>query len=376
MGVLNSGPAFKEVCPEQSTDIPTAQQVGSGIPIPKVSRLQIFSANEWEEFTEEWLMYHKGQGTYHSVQRASGAGDLGLDLVAFTSASGFADPWDSFQCKHYDHALTPGDVYGEVAKVIYHSYNKTPPFNQAARVPRFHVFVAPRGVGLTLGRLLKDPNRLKAEVKKSWANKCAPALGKVPDADLAGALLVYFDSFDFSIFGYRSGPELVEDHSKTVFHVGRFGGGLPPVGPAATPPTTPAKSESRYLRKLLDAYADHEGKAFATADEIAEVPDLKEHYDRQRVLFYHAETLRNFARDRLPPGTFDSLEDDVYLGVVEVCGDDHESGFRRLQATLRHAATLDTSGNALATVTRIPDKQGICHQLANVDRLSWTQKDD
>jgi hypothetical protein len=29
----------------------------------------------------------------------------------------------------------------------------------------------------------------------------------------------------------------------------------------------------------------------------------------------------------------------------------------------------------LVSVTRVPDKQGICHQLANDDRLTWTKEE-
>src|SRR6478609_9336007 len=110
-----------EVEPKAASVVPTATQVSVGIPIPPVRLLQVMSPDEWEGFTEEWLSFHKVKGTYQSVRRFSGPGDLGLDVIAFTTAEGFAEPWDSYQCKHYDHALTPGDVYGELGKIIYNS---------------------------------------------------------------------------------------------------------------------------------------------------------------------------------------------------------------------------------------------------------------
>ena len=148
--------------------VPTAAQLSGGISIQPVRLLQVMSPDEWEGFTEQWLSLHKTKGTYQSIKRFSGPGDLGLDVIAFTAAEGFAKPWDSYQCKHYDHALTPTDVYGEFGKVIYHSFQRTPPFNQTCRVPRRHVFIAPFGVGITLGRLLRDPDRLKEEVRAKW----------------------------------------------------------------------------------------------------------------------------------------------------------------------------------------------------------------
>ncbi len=189
-----------DIVPTGGSTVPTAAQVSGGIPIPPVRLLQVLSPEDWEAFTEEWLTYHKANGVYHTIRRYSGPGDLGIDVVAFSSDNGFTEPWDSFQCKHYDHALEPNDVCGEVAKIIYHSFRKIPPFNQACRVPRRHVFVSPRGVGITVGRWLKDPERFKDEIRDRWDRQCAPKIGTGIEAPLEGEFLAYFDSFDFSIF--------------------------------------------------------------------------------------------------------------------------------------------------------------------------------
>jgi hypothetical protein len=367
---------FKEVEPAAVAAVPNAAQVSGGVPVPPVSLLQVMSADDWEAFTEEWLSYHNQRGSYASIRRYSGAGDLGLDVVAFTAEEGFSSPWDSYQCKHYDHPLQPGDILSEIAKIIYHSFQRTPPFNQACRVPRRHVFVAPKGAGITVGRLLKDPKRLKAEVMAKWDSHCVPKLGRGIHAPLEAELLHYFDSFDFSIFDDRSGAELIDEHSKTVYHSSRFGGGLPPRCPAEPPPEEPVAIESLYLKKLFDAYSDHVGVQGFAAESLDSYPDLKSHYNRQRVLFYSAESLRNFARDRTPPRTFDSLQEDIYHGVIDVCESAHADSLARLRSTVTAAAQTDVSGNGLSSVTSVRDKQGICHQLANDDRLTWKNKND
>lgn len=363
-----------EVEPKAASLVPTATQVAAGIPIPPVRLLQVMSAKDWEQFTEEWLSFHKANGTYLVIKRFSGPGDLGLDVVAFTDNEGFAKPWDSYQCKHYDHALTPGDVYGEIGKIIYHSFQRTPPFNQTCRAPRRHVFVAPFGVGITLGRLLKDPDRLKEEVRAKWQSHCVPAIGTAIEVSMKGELLAYFQAFDFSIFGDRTAVELVEEHAQTVFHALRFGGGLPPRGEPDAPPAEPIEAESPYLRKLLDAYGDHLRKPITVREELVPHPELEVHYKRQRVPFYSAESLRNFARDRTPPRTFDSLQDDVYNGVINICESSHADALERLRKTVTAAGQLDVTGNALVGVTKVADKQGICHQLANDDRLTWMKE--
>ena len=372
---MSSDEDFSDIDPQQKVQVPTAAQVVSGIPVPPVRLLEVMSPDDWEQFTEEWLSFHKDKGAYHSIRRYSGPGDLGLDVVAFTSEKGFSEDWDSYQCKHYDHPLTPEDVCAEVGKIIYHSFLKTPPFNQACRVPNSHVFVAPRGVGITVGRWLKDADRFKTEILKRWDKQCAGKLGKGISAPLEGELLAYVQAFDFGIFSDRSSVELIAEHAETVFHAPRFGGGLPARGDVPLPPGDPSEHESIYLKKILDAYGEHVGKPVQTIDDVADDQKLAGHYDRQRVLFYSAEALRNFARDRTPLGTFESLQNDVFNGVIDVCEGAHPNGLERLRSAIITAGSLDVGGNGLASVTRVADKQGVCHQLANEDRLTWVNPD-
>jgi hypothetical protein len=68
--------------------------VSAGIPIPPVRIIQVYSADEWEAFTEEWLHYHKLSDKYEAVRRFAGPGDRGLDVIGFTSSTDFSSPWD------------------------------------------------------------------------------------------------------------------------------------------------------------------------------------------------------------------------------------------------------------------------------------------
>ena len=295
-----------------------------------------------------------------------------------TAEEGFSQVWDSFQCKLsavHDHPLTPEDVSGEVAKILYHSFMKTPPFNQAYRVPRKHTFVSPRGSGITVGRWFKDPDRFKKEISERWGKHCVPKIGRDISAPLEGDFASYFDSFDFSIFGDKSAVEMIEQHSHTVFHAVRFGGGLPARDTVPPPPPEPSAGESLYLKRLFDAYGDHLSEDVSDREQLTDHSELLDHYDRQRVLFFSAEALRNFARDRTPTGTFDSRKEDIFHGVVDVCDAAHASGLTRLRSTVTTAGTVDVSGNALVSVTRVADKQGVCHHLANDDRLTWVKDD-
>jgi hypothetical protein len=103
---------------------------------------------------------------------------------------------------------------------------------------------------------------------------------------------------------------------------------------------------------------------------------LNRDFLRQRERFYYAEALRNFARDTVPEGTFESLQDEIYYGVVEICEGLHANGFERMKATIAHATQIAATSNPLAPATKTQDRQGICHQLANDDRLTWVPNDD
>lgn len=98
---------------------------------------------------------------------------------------------------------------------------------------------------------------------------------------------------------------------------------------------------------------------------------LSKDFLRQRERFYHAESLRNFARDNVPDGTFDRLQKEILHGVIDVCESSYEDGLDRMKATVTQAANISTSSNPLTIVVQVQDKQGICHQLANEDQLFW-----
>ncbi len=304
------------------------------------------------------------------VRRFAGSGDMGLDVACFTTADGFADPWDNFQCKRYGHPLRPADIQIEIAKIIYYSWL------EEFSVPRKHYFVASQDVGTTAAKLLLNPEKLKESVKNAWDKQCKQKLTAKGDVLLDGDLLNYFEAFDFSIFGSKSVLELISQHEKTPYHAARFGVGLPPRPAAEEPPKEPSDDEIRYVRQLLDAYGDHLGELVPDFTLLDRHPPLKLDFARQRERFYSAEALRNFSRDTVPEGTFASLQDEVFQGVIDIATGRHSSGFERMRATMAQAASIVSTSNPLAPATKIQDRQGICHQLANVDRLTWTSTDE
>jgi len=359
---------FKDLKPEPQKGLYSSEHVMSGIPVPKTKRIENFSPDEWEEFTEEWA--YSLEGKFHKVKRFGGAGDQGLDVIGFLSDSTFDGGWDNFQCKHYDHPLRPGDIWVEIGKIIYYSFSGEYP------APRKYYFVAPKEVGTTLGKLLSKPNELKQKAKENWVKNIQDNISTTFSAKLEGGLLTYFEGFDFSIFDSVSLSELVIGHSATPFHAVRFGGGLRIRPEPEIPPEGTATTDSRYVQQLLSAYGDREGELVSELSWIDDKPKYKQDFNRQRERFYHAESLRNFSRDNVPVGTYEQLQEDVYQGVVDVCESKHDDGLSRVSATVTQAAQLSIESSPLHSVTRIADKQGICHQLADVDRLKWVENDD
>jgi hypothetical protein len=100
----------------------TNRDILLGKPIPAIDRVKLFSEEEFEFFTLEWLHgFLKNSGIYQSIYKQGGSGDMGRDVVAFVSES--QDIWDNYQCKHYDNPLSPSQVWVEIGKLCYYCYS-------------------------------------------------------------------------------------------------------------------------------------------------------------------------------------------------------------------------------------------------------------
>lgn len=343
----------------------TAASVTHGPLIPPQQQLLLYSPDQWEDFVQEWAHYCLKQ-QYLKVQRFTGAGDRGIDVAGFVDAHKLQGGWDNYQCKHYDHPLRPGDIWAEFGKVIWYSFNK------AYSVPRHYFFVAPKGSGTGLTALLADAAKLKAEVIANWDKHIRAKVTSIQEIPLEGALLTYVQAFDFSIFDTKTSLQLIEDHRKTPQHSARFGGGLPPRPAGSLPPPAIAPGESKYVSHLLDAYADHTKKPVADPAALKAWPKLQGHFSRQREAFYQAEALRVFARDSVPEGTFEAFQNDIYGGVVDTHDASHADGYVRVCEVTKAARELQITANPLISCSHPKDRDGICHQLANEDRLKWS----
>ena len=347
-----SRPQISEL-PDPSPSPISAATVGSGPLIPAIERIRYFSDGEWEDFVLEWAGSLKDR--YEQVGRLGGAGDQGRDIVAFRADGS----WDNYQCKHYAAPLAPSDVWLEIGKLLYYTHK------QEFDAPLHYFFVAPQGAGPKLSNLLRNPDRLRARVVENWAKYCETGITATIAVPLVDDLRTHLDQFDFSIFESVGPNTLIDQHSKTPWHVARFGGGLPPRPDPGLPPAEPTTEEAPYVRALLDAYADHIGKPIEVPADLTEVAALDEHFSDARREFHSAEALRTFSRDRLPPGAFEGLQDEIYSGIGDDLRNAHDDGYRRVLAVVKAARALALTSHALNTSMFVRDRGGICHQLAN-----------
>lgn len=351
------------------TNILTNQEILLGKPIAPIDRLKAMPSGEFEDMVLEWiagyLKEHLKQ--YIKVRKSSGAGDRGRDVMAYVDIT--KGIWDNYQCKHYDHVLSPGDIWLELGKLCFYSFKRYFP------IPRAYYLVSPRGIGPTLAGHLENPTELRDNLIDKWDSYCKASITKKAEIPLLGDLLTYVKAFDFSIVQTIEPLELLDQYRATHHYPQRFGGGLiksrqRPAGP----PSQVQVKETRYIEQLFEAYSNHLGSSIDKIDGLRS--DLTDHFHRQRESFYWADALEQFSRDGSGIGVtaFTALKEEVYFSVVDVCNELYSDGYARLKATTKHAGLLPKSINPLAGVYQTQDVHGICHHLANEDKLKWVLK--
>jgi len=200
----------------------------------------------------------------------------------------------------------------------------------------------------------------------------------VSEVTLDGDLEIYVRAFDFTIVRHRPIHEIINEHRGTIRHAPRFGGGFTKPMPAPRKPPTDIDSiETRYVEQLIEVYRIHTGRSELEVTELvrnATAGKVSRHFNQSRERFYYAETLREFARDNLPENfTYRSIQDDVYDGVFDTVERDYVSPLDRVRETTDAAATVTVDNHPLAPYVKNQALRGICHQLANDDRILWVR---
>ena len=353
-----------ELADLEAPDVPPVAPSLSGPSMTPKQYIFFYSPDEWEQFIREWATALGA--SYVQIKRLGGSNDRGADVAAFKTDKQFEGPWDCYQGKHYAEALMPSDAFPEILKVF------VSVIGGHYVLPDRYAFLAPKGCGPTLNRLLSMPTELRDWFLEQLAKEDGPASSLAED--LRDSVAGLAKETDFARFQSVELEDALETHRATSYYVGRFGTPVPPRPGHSSPPDEIEAHETRYVAQLIEVYAEQEPTETFAAETVSSHGTFGGHFQRQRESFYSAEALRLYARDSVPPGTFEALQTDVFSGVVEVAEASHQSGMDRLTSVLMTSGQLDLSAHALVSVSSINDRKGICHQLANEDRLTWCKE--
>lgn len=348
-------------------EVITAQQISQGEYISPIDRLKLMSADKWEVFIEEWLDLK--QDTYIKTERIAGAGDMGRDIVAYITEpkdNPTNYEWDCYQCKHYDHALIPTDIWVEFGKIIYYTFKSKYP------IPKKYYFIAPQGIGTSLNKLLQDTSNLKDTLKEKWDKYCKEKITKTEDILLQGDLLIYFESFNFSIFDSIAPKIIIDEYRSHRDFSKRFGGSLPSRPTISIPSII---EDLRYIDQLVKSYNTNSTNEILNVDDISSASH-KGHFEDARKSFYKAEELRMLNRDSLPDGIFDNLKENIYDGVSSKSREEFDDGYKKVLAVENQAVQIPIESNPLKDACQTIDKKGLCHHLVNDEKLTWVEEDE
>lgn len=328
-----------------------------------------FSDKQFEIFVLEWVHGYLSR-KYVEVKQRGGAGDKGRDVIAWIDAPGVKPRrWDNYQCKHYDEPLSPSKFYVELGKLCYYTYT------QAYTNPENYFIVTHKGVGPKLGDLLDNPIGLRNELIKNWSKYCENEITKTTAVKLDAQLLAYIKSFDFSIVKEISPRSLIDQHAETQYHAVTFQTRMRPRPNPVKPPEFASTSELTYINKMFEAFSEY--LKVPVSDELcfSDFDELKQFYNFSRVCFYSAESLKEFARDNLPDESyFDDLEDQVYDGIQITLNYKHyNDGYQRMVETCDKSGSVPIVGNILGHEFKYKDRVGVCHHLANKNRIGWVK---
>jgi hypothetical protein len=169
---------------------------------------------ELEKFTRKWALHKKG---YVEVERFSGAGDMGRDVVGYLTAARHEGDWHNYQCKQYGKPVPLGTGLLELGKILYHAHAKK------FTAPTKYFFVAPRGVQRTLRELISKPSELKQALIDGWKKHCSKDITKKTEIALTPELEAFIKAWDFSGVTALSVDAILDDPASKAVMAEWFG---------------------------------------------------------------------------------------------------------------------------------------------------------
>jgi len=329
--------------------------------INHAAQICALSANELEEFVDDWLAQRCKDYYDHELWR--GTGDMGRDVTGYVTHMRMEGPWDNFQCKQLSTKLSENAAFVELGKIFMHS---------AAgeySLPRSYTFVAPRGVVRRVQHFIAHPEQFRKTFLDQWDTDIAGRLVENQIIQLNPQIEAKIKAFDFTQIYWVDASRLVNDPACKPALVKWFGDD-PGRSPRGVVPIEVQDSESAYIGQLLKLYEEKGPEAYPDAAAALASSEFGQHLRDQRTRFFDSIAFDRFYRDSTPDDYLPIFKEEVYHGVVEIYGDGHTDGLGRLREVMKQAAIMQPSG-VLGKHAGPQVKQGTCHQFANEGRLPW-----
>lgn len=332
--------------------------------------LRIMNEDTYEELIASWAFYclkNNGMSIYEDVLRIGGAGDGGVDIIAYYNQA--EKSCDIYQCKHYDHPISRSDVIAELGKFLYHIYNGYIPS------PHCYYLMAPLDLSGRFHSLYTNADKLKENIKASWAKDISKRIESNNRINLEDGLLDFVESFDYSIFKFYSSDKLINDllKQKHVYYQ-YFGVKVAELEcTKLTPPPVHDDYEKKYIDNIIDAYNDVNGTNEINTDNVTDT-NFSNHFERSRDEFWMAESVKKMSEENCPGDCdeFNELKDDMYDHVADTYEEDHENAFKKLKEVTGKAASLPIREQRIISgELSSRELKGVCFHLSNENRLIW-----
>jgi hypothetical protein len=272
--------------------------------------------------------------------------------------------WSLYQCKHYGSALGAGVAAAEIAKVLFYSHRGD------YRFPEEYHFVTHKGVTSPFQDLLDEPEKLRQFVVDNWGKYCRTEIRQEP-VDLSPELKGHIETVPFTVFRAKQPLELINEHAQTRYHLTVFGLPLVDRPKPPKPPSEVAPGENEYVTQLLAVISADLGKPVSNLTDFLASEKHRRLFDRSRLTFYHAEGLKELARDQMADESFfDTLLGEFVDGLYH-WHTGLPDGYDRLIATIKASQTFQLSKHVLEPHVLPNDREGMCHQMANEGRVRW-----
>ena len=318
---------------------------------------------ELEKFVREWADQQKVK--YLSVKRFAGAGDMGRDVVGFTSNIKHDGDWVNYQCKQYGKSVPTDKGMLEIGKILYYAYKKE------FTVPTEYFFVAPKGINRNLESYIFKPETFKIQLITNWDKYCKSKIIQKTDIPLTDQLKDFIESYDFSTIDVIDIDTIVSDLSFRNILVDWFGGEiLPP--PDSQVPTKIQDQETKYIEKILCAYSEHDGTKYLNVDDLNEHDRFKIDLEIQRERYFSADAFNRFYRDNTAINVLDSLKKQIFNGVYDISQIEHKNAYICMCSVMSQASNITPTGK-LAIHAKVDVRQGYCHHFANKGELNWNK---